>query len=321
MSTNYHTPIVNNSSNDAATTNGPLGQLDQAISDIVDGTTTLAAKILDFTNAQHDHEDAAGGGQLTADAIDSSGASDGDVLTADGAGGAAFEAAQLIPTGSCIEFGGAVLPTGFLWADGSAVSRSTYAALYAVLGDSHRQYGTINAGTITLVGGFFGLTTSETVDVYWAAGSRTGCDIDAVYASAIDVSGGSGDALPTGGTAVSIVVASNKFFIQDRRGSFGLGADNMGGVSANRVTAAEADNVGQRGGAETHTLTVSEIPPHNHIVGESAIGNIQAVDAGAGGTDTFATGAAGLVAFQDTGGGSAHNNMQPYQTCNYIVKT
>lgn len=71
-----------------------------AVDDTVVATTsnsiTLASKTLttptiaDFTNATHDHQDASGGGQLLADAIDSETATNGYVLTADGTGGASW---------------------------------------------------------------------------------------------------------------------------------------------------------------------------------------------------------------------------------------
>ena len=71
-----------------------------AVDDTVVATTsnsiTLASKTLttptiaDFTNATHDHQDASGGGQLLADAIDSQTATNGYVLTADGTGGASW---------------------------------------------------------------------------------------------------------------------------------------------------------------------------------------------------------------------------------------
>lgn len=42
--------------------------------------------------------------------------------------------AQLIPTGTILAFGGVSAPTGFLLCDGSAVSRTTYATLFTVIG-------------------------------------------------------------------------------------------------------------------------------------------------------------------------------------------
>jgi microcystin-dependent protein len=43
----------------------------------------------------------------------------------------------LIPTGGFIPFGGTSAPTGFLLCNGAAVSRTTYAALFAVIGTTY----------------------------------------------------------------------------------------------------------------------------------------------------------------------------------------
>lgn len=44
---------------------------------------------------------------------------------------------DLVPSGSLIMYGGATAPTGWLKCDGTAVSRTTYAALFAVVGTSY----------------------------------------------------------------------------------------------------------------------------------------------------------------------------------------
>lgn len=41
---------------------------------------------------------------------------------------------DMIPSGAILHFGGTVAPTGYLLCDGSAVSRTTYAALFAAIG-------------------------------------------------------------------------------------------------------------------------------------------------------------------------------------------
>lgn len=47
---------------------------------------------------------------------------------------AAAVQALLIPTGTILEYAGSTAPTGFLFADGTAVSRTTYATLFSVIG-------------------------------------------------------------------------------------------------------------------------------------------------------------------------------------------
>ena len=44
---------------------------------------------------------------------------------------------QLVPSGAMIDFAAATAPAGWLIADGSPVSRSTYASLFAVIGTTH----------------------------------------------------------------------------------------------------------------------------------------------------------------------------------------
>lgn len=44
---------------------------------------------------------------------------------------------SILPTGTVLPYGGSSAPTGFLLCDGSAVSRTTYADLYAVIGDTY----------------------------------------------------------------------------------------------------------------------------------------------------------------------------------------
>jgi microcystin-dependent protein len=47
--------------------------------------------------------------------------------------------ASLNPTGTVIAFAGSTAPTGFLECDGAAVSRTTYADLFTVIGETHGQ--------------------------------------------------------------------------------------------------------------------------------------------------------------------------------------
>ena len=270
MSSNYHTPIAPGAPANAATFNTPMADLDQAISDIVTGALSLDSL---YAAADHDHDtDYAALGHNHDSSYSALGHNHNSSYSALGHNHderyytegetASFLAGKSdvghthpeyaggsIPSGAMMDFGGTVAPSGWLLCYGQAISRSTYSALFAVIGTAF----------------------------------------------------GSGD-------------GSTTFNLPDGRGRTRIGLDNMGGVSANRVTAAQADVMGGNSGAETHTLSVAEMPSHAHSTpAQNGYGN-----AGSFGSGNAATGTRDT---NYTGGGGAHNNMQPYIALNLIIKT
>lgn len=231
-----------------------------------------------------------------------------------------------LPTGVITQFAGATAPGGWLLCDGAAVSRTSYSALFAVIGTTY----------------------------------------------------GSGD-------------GSTTFNLPNLKGRIPIGLD---------ATQAEFDALGGVGGSKTHTLSVAEMPYHNHgmnhthtmyhshsmdhghntrvgsnshnhsgSVGNSAVagdyssstytgegsrimpgrhnsGRFSAIIQGSthahpltinsnthshsvsvynysgstGGSSSSSTSGASSTSTGSTGSGAAHNNLQPYITLNYIIK-
>lgn len=153
----------------------------------------------------------------------------------------------------------------------------------------------------------FGGTTAPTGYLLCdgAAVSRTA--YSALFA-AIGTAWGAGDGVTT-------------FNLPDKRGRVSIGLDNMGGASANRVVAVAADSVGGSGGTENHTLVTGEMPSHSHTVNiRNGTGSTSCILDNTG--DALAVGVGTVTAYTTptTGGGGAHNNMQPYVALNQIIK-
>lgn len=102
------------------------------------------------------------------------------------------------------------------------------------------------------------------------------------------------------------------FAVPDMRGRVVVG-------SISGTSGFENKNVGDTGGEETHTLTVNEIPSHNHTVDTDISGWESCAYTVAGAPDRANRGSNSTPTTY-TGGGLAHNIMQPYMTLNYIIK-
>jgi microcystin-dependent protein len=117
------------------------------------------------------------------------------------------------------------------------------------------------------------------------------------------------------GTAYGAGNGSTTFNVRDDRGRVAAGKDDMGGAAnAGRLSNLGSTTLGAAGGAQAHTLTVAEMPSHTHDYNVNTLGTVQG-----GAASAFSAQTTGNV--NATGGGAAHNNIQPTIIENRIVKT
>lgn len=167
---------------------------------------------------------------------------------------AQINAFATFPPGVTIPYAGSSAPAGWVLCQGQALSRTTFSALFAIIGTT---YGPGNGSTT--------------------------------------------------------------FNIPDLRGRFVAGKDDMGGVAANRLTGTSGgvngSVLGASGGAETHVLTIAEMPAHSHTVLAAFVtGNSEG-----GSGDNEATNQTRTTS--TVGSNVAHNNVPPALVLNYIIKT
>lgn len=121
------------------------------------------------------------------------------------------------------------------------------------------------------------------------------------------------------GTIYTTVVATNPGTIFGGTWvEFGAGRVLVGRSSGET----EFDTVEKTGGAKTVTLSTAQIPAHQHTVGDALWGQIEGygqVTVGSTSNDNKADIVSGTSSW--TGGGGAHNNIQPYIVVYFFKRT
>lgn len=136
------------------------------------------------------------------------------------------------------------------------------------------------------------------------------------------------DYLICDGSAISRQIYSKLFEVIGTIYGSGDGSStfNLPNIKGNVIVGCDSSNskfnsLGMTGGEETHKLTTSEMPSHNHrqtvTASRSGSGNTYVSWNANNLTGNTDTGARNTL---NTGGNQAHNNLQPYITLNYIIK-
>lgn len=238
---------------------------------------------------------------------------------------------DLIPIGVVQWFGGAAAPSSsWLICDGAAISRTTYAALYAALGGGSSPYGQGNGSTT------FNLPNLLERGVL---GARPAVSIGTVtFANATDTLTLTAHGLVdgarvyfTGGTAPSGLTAGTRYFAVNTTANTLQLATTMAGTPINfttdgsgtRTLFVEDFALGYAGGERAHRLTARESPNLNINI-RSFNGDANDFLAGSANAYGIATpytpGGVEYNIAQTGGGDRPHNTVGPYLALTPIIK-
>lgn len=222
--------------------------------------------------------------------------------------------------------------TGWLKCDAAAVSRTTYAALFAEIGT---RYGAGNGTTtFNLPDGqgraMVGAGTGTLSESFAAAAVTTATDLITV-ASNVDKwnTGMLVRATTTGTLPTGLALATDYFVIRMSATTIKLASNLTNALAGTAIDITAqgtgthtlthtltARAVGDRGGEEMHLLTAAELAPHSHTIPSGG----PATSAGA--FQNFWQGpgpSTGTFTANSTNNGSPHNNMPPYLAENLFI--
>ena len=254
--------------------------------------------------------------------------SDDKVLTAkaSAAGGISWEdppAAAAVGVGSVIAFAGSSIPTGYLACNGAAVSRTTYADLFAAIGTT---YGVGDGSTTFNLPNLAGRTIVGDCD---AAGeevltiSAVDDPDDNVAVNSSELTTGIKVLYEASGTPITGLTDDTEYYlIRESATEFGLALDREDAMEGTKIAISGTPpsgthtltyqltdrNRGDTGGEEEHTVSLAEMPEHDH----NALTGTTTTGAGSntvgGSTEAF-----------EQGAWEPHQNMPPWLALHWLI--
>jgi microcystin-dependent protein len=192
------------------------------------------------------------------------------------------------PTATVLDFAGTVAPSGWLLCDGSAVSRTTYATLFATVGVT---YGVGNGSTTFNLPDLRGRIVAGKDDMGGTAANRLTHPV---------VGGVTGNVLgATGGNEIHQLQTSEI-------------PSHTHTQNAHQHFIANSDTVSSGNLSATNTLVQYSLSGNNNADNAFLYGDATAANAGKSGLATATN--------QSTGGDGNHNNTQPTMILNKIIK-
>lgn len=214
-------------------------------------------------------------------------------------------------------------PGGWLVCDGSAVSRSTYSALFTLLGTT---YGSWDGSTTFNVPDLQGrIPVGKQASVSNGTAAITLASPWVVTLSGHGLANGNKVYLTTTGTLPTGLTANTRYYVVNATlNTFRLSltlwwsAINTSWTQSGVHTlfSANFDTIGSKWGEINHTLSTDEMPSHNHnlVIYGTWSSQLWIMPTNQNNWSTYAN-------RQTDGawGGLTHNNLQPYLTLNYII--
>lgn len=238
-------------------------------------------------------------------------------------------------------------PSLWLLCYGQAVSRTTYASLFAAVTISQTGTRTNASPVVTGLSDTANMRAGMPVSGTGIPSSTTILTVDSGTQITLSQNASSSGSNTVVVAPHGVGDGSTTFNIPDLRGRAIAGRDDMGGSAASRLTSTTVTGtqLGNTGGAQTHTLVTGELAAHTHAAGtlatasdgahthtitgwigtNSAPISLNATSGIQGATQNPTTSSNGAHTHTmsgstaSAGSGTAHNNVQPTIVENYII--
>ena len=224
---------------------------------------------------------------------------------------------------------GASTRAGCLLCDGSAVSRTTYAALFAAIGtnygigDGSTTFNLPNTPGRSLIGAGTGVSQGTISNANTGNGQLTVTANNSVYtgtpvlytASSTPIGGLTSNTTYYAITVSSTIVQLATTLANAVAGTAITLTSGLVGTDTLTVTLTTR-SLGDQVGEETHASTIAETAAHSHQTssGQNGGGSTH-------GSQAWSSGNAAGDISGSTGGSGAHNNMPPSLAVNWFIKT
>lgn len=170
------------------------------------------------------------------------------------------------PVGTVLMYSGLSAPAGYTFADGSAISRTTFATYFAAV--------TLNTTGVCVLGNTTMSGIPDTSQIPYSGAIESTCFAPGttVVSKASNTVTMSTNATVSTNAGITFFLygdgdGATTFNLPDLRGRYAPGRDNMGGSTAGRLTAANygtnPDATGATGGAESKSILQANLPNVN----------------------------------------------------------